>query len=106
MRPYLPRSVGITGSIVPKIARKSGKTMPDIGRVERRKRGNGMPRLAKTSDSAPFQRIPAACRLTGLSQTYLRAGCKAGTIPHIMAGRTYLVNIPALLRQLGAEVGK
>ncbi len=63
-----------------------------------------MPRLPKTSDSAPFQRIPAACRITGLSQSYLRAGCKNGTVPHIKAGGTYLVNVPALLRQLGVEL--
>ena len=62
-----------------------------------------MPRLPQQNDSAPFQRIPAACRITGLSQSYLRAGCKDGTVPHIMIGTTYLVNIPALLRQLGVE---
>ena len=64
-----------------------------------------MPKLSAQNDQAPFQRIPAACRITGLSQSYLRAGCKEGTIPHVMSGGTYLVNIPALLRKLGAEVG-
>ncbi len=62
-----------------------------------------MPKLPPQNDSAPFQRIPAACRITGLSQTYLRAGCKAGTVPHVKSGSTYLVNIPALLRQLQAD---
>ena len=65
-----------------------------------------MPRLPERNDSAPFQRIPAACRITGLSQSYLRAGCKDGTVPHIRSGNTFLVNIPALLRQLGAEAGR
>ena len=62
-----------------------------------------MPRTAAANDRAPFQRIPAACRITGLSQHFLRQGCKAGTVPHVMAGNTYLVNIPALLRELGAD---
>lgn len=63
-----------------------------------------MPKLPTQNDTAPFQRIPAACRITGLSQTFLRAGCRNGTVPHIKSGSTYLVNVPALLRQLGAEV--
>ena len=62
-----------------------------------------MPKLPPKNDSAPFQRIPAACRITGLSQHYLREGCKAGTVPHVKAGGTYMINVPALLRQLGAE---
>ena len=62
-----------------------------------------MPRISQTNDKAIFQRIPAACRITGLSQTYLRAGCKAGTVPHVMCGNTFMVNVPALLQQLGAS---
>lgn len=53
----------------------------------------------------PFQKIPDACRTTGLSQYFLRKGCKAGTIPHIKSGSVYMINVPALLRQLGAEEG-
>lgn len=62
-----------------------------------------MPKLTPQNDTAPFQRIPAACRITGLSQSYLRTGCKDGSIPHVMSGNVYLVNVPALLRKLGAE---
>ena len=51
----------------------------------------------------PFQKIADAATVTGLSQYYLRQGCKAGTIPHIKSGSVYFVNIPALLRKLGAE---
>ncbi len=51
----------------------------------------------------PFQKIAEASRTTGLSQYYLRSGCKAGTVPHIKSGTTYMVNIPALLRMLNAE---
>lgn len=51
--------------------------------------------------TTPFQKIPAASRTTGLSQHFLRKGCKAGTVPCVMSGTTYMVNVPALLRQLG-----
>lgn len=52
----------------------------------------------------PFQRIPDAVKSTGLSAYFLRKGCKDGTIPHVKSGNTYFINIPALLRQLGAVV--
>lgn len=39
----------------------------------------------------PFMKIPDACRVTGLSQYYLRNGCKDGTIPHIKSGRVYFI---------------
>lgn len=50
----------------------------------------------------PFQKIADACESTGLSQYFLRTGCKDGTIPHIKSGTTYYINVPALLKQLGA----
>ena len=57
----------------------------------------------------PFQKLKAASKTTGLSVYYLRNGCKAGTIPHVRSGQDYLVNVPALLKQLGVpdekEVG-
>lgn len=56
-----------------------------------------------TREYTPFLKIKDAAAVTGLSQYYLRKGCRAGTIPHIMNGPTYLVNISALLRQLDAE---
>lgn len=57
----------------------------------------------KKNLDAPFQKIKDACKVTGLSQYYLRSGCKDGTIPHIKSGTVYLINIPALLKKLGAE---
>lgn len=51
--------------------------------------------------NTPFQKIADASRTTGLSQYFLRSGCKAGTIPHIKSGGVYYVNVPALLLQLG-----
>ena len=52
---------------------------------------------------APFQKIPQASKTTGLSQYFLRNGCKDGTIPHIRSGAVYLINVPALLKKLGAD---
>ena len=49
----------------------------------------------------PFQKIPQACKTTGLSQYFLRQGCRDGSIPHVMSGKTYFVNVPQLLKQLG-----
>ncbi len=50
----------------------------------------------------PFQKSPEACASKGLSQYFLREGCKNGSVPHVRSGRTYLINVPSLLRQLGA----
>lgn len=53
--------------------------------------------------NTPFQKIKDACAATGLSQHYLRQGCKDGTVPHVMSGTTYYVNVPALLAKLNAQ---
>ncbi len=62
--------------------------------------------LSMSKIHPPFQKIPDAVRTTGLSSYYLRAGCRSGTVPHIRSGNTYYINVPALLRQLGAESGE
>lgn len=54
----------------------------------------------------PFQKIAEASRTTGLSQYYLRRGCRDGSVPCTKSGQTFFVNVPALLRQLGADDGK
>lgn len=56
-----------------------------------------------TDDTAPFQRIDDAARITGLPRGYLRDGAKTGDVPCIWRGRTCLINVPALLRKLDAE---
>ena len=56
-----------------------------------------------TEIKTPFQKIPEACKTTGLSQFYLRRGCKDGTIPHIKSGQTYYINVPLLLDKLSRE---
>ena len=53
--------------------------------------------------TVPFQKITEACKTTGLSQYFLRQGCKDGTIPHIRSGSTYYINVPELLGQLNAD---
>lgn len=62
-----------------------------------------MPEIRKLP---PFQKIPEACKTTGLSMYYLRQGCKTGAIPHIKSGGTYYINVVALLKQLGADAGE
>ena len=58
-----------------------------------------------SSETPPFLNIPRACEVTGLSQYYLRNGCKSGSVPHVKSGKTYYINIPALMRQLGVTEG-
>lgn len=53
--------------------------------------------------NTPFQTIPEASRTTGLSKYFLREGCKNGSIPHVMSGNVFYINVPALLKQLGVE---
>ena len=53
----------------------------------------------------PFQKIGEACKTIGLSMYFLRQGCKDGTIPHVKSGTTYMINVPALLEQLGVPEG-
>lgn len=59
----------------------------------------------KKQQTTPFQKIAEASRTTGLSQYFLRQGCKDGSVPHAKSGGTYYINIPKLLRQLDAAGG-
>lgn len=52
------------------------------------------------TNKTPYQKIALASRTTGLSQYFLRNGCKDGSIPHIRSGTTYYINVPALLEQI------
>lgn len=56
-----------------------------------------------SEQATPFLKIRDASAATGLSQYFLRRGCRDGRIPHILSGTVYFVNVPALLRKLGAE---
>lgn len=37
---------------------------------------------------------------TGLPISFLRKGVRAGTIPHIMSGNVYMINVPKMLETL------
>lgn len=54
----------------------------------------------------PYQKIKEACKTTGLSQYMLRHGCQDGTVPHIRSGRTYYVDVPALLDKLATQMNE
>ncbi len=53
--------------------------------------------------SAPYQKLEAACLMTGMSVYSLRRGCKDGSVPHVMRNGKYYINVPELLRQLNEE---
>lgn len=59
---------------------------------------------SKPIPDTPFMNVRDAARRTGLSEYYLRKELVKGTIPHIMSGRCILINVPALLKQLGVPV--
>lgn len=56
---------------------------------------------------AMFQSIRGASEITGLSQKYIREGCKRNEIPHLLVGTDYRVNMGLFLSKLNAasEVG-
>lgn len=53
----------------------------------------------------PFMKIRDAATVTGLSQFFLRNGCKDGSVPHVKSGNSYYINVPALLDKLNREAG-
>ena len=59
--------------------------------------------MQKINPTPPFLKIDDASRVTGLSRFFLRRGCRDGSVPHVMSGAVYMVNIPALLRKLNAD---
>lgn len=54
----------------------------------------------------PYMKIRDACTATGLSQYFLRRGCRDGSIPCVKSGTTFYVNVPALLDKLASEQGQ
>lgn len=58
--------------------------------------------MQRISQNPPFLKIAEASKMTGLSQFYLRRGCRDGSVPHVMSGTVYMINVPALLRKLNA----
>ena len=60
----------------------------------------------RAEQQTPFMKIPEASKATGLSQYFLRIGCKNGTVPHIKSGEVYYIDVPALLEKLRNEVAR
>jgi hypothetical protein len=61
----------------------------------------GVKKIVKEFDcNKRFQTIQDAGRTTGLSQYFLRRGCRDGTIPHIKSGKKFLINVPLLIEQM------
>ena len=59
-----------------------------------------------TGDNPAFVSIKKFCELSGLSQFYIRQRVRAGTLPFIRSGNTYLINASAALEVLDAESRK
>lgn len=59
--------------------------------------------MKNEANAVPFLPIVEAAKVTGLSQFYLRTGCKNGTVPHIKAGKKYFIDVERLLQTLRAE---
>ena len=56
-----------------------------------------------TADNPAFVSIKGFCKLSGLSQFYIRSRVRAGTLPFIRSGNTYLINTAAALEVLNEE---
>ena len=54
----------------------------------------------QNTEAPRFASLRDAARITGLSEGFLRAGCKAHSLPHIMAGKKYMIDLHALSRRL------
>lgn len=48
----------------------------------------------------PYMKIKEACEFTGMSQFYLRQAVRNREIDYITSGRTYYINMVALLEKL------
>lgn len=56
-----------------------------------------------TADNPAFVSIKGFCKLSGLSQFYIRQRVRAGTLPFIRSGNTYLINSAGALEVLDKE---
>ena len=56
-------------------------------------------------DGKRFLSIKDAATVTGLSQYYLRAGCRDGSVPCIRSGKKYLVDVQSLNAMFDEVVG-
>lgn len=56
-------------------------------------------------DGKRFLSIRDAATVTGLSQFYLRNGCRDGSVPCIRSGRKYLVDVKSLNTMFDEVIG-
>lgn len=56
-------------------------------------------------DGKRFLSIRDAATVTGLSQFFLRNGCRDGSVPCIRSGRKYLVDVQSLNAMFDERVG-
>ena len=56
-------------------------------------------------DGKRFLSIRDAATVTGLSQFFLRSGCRDGSVPCIRSGRKYLVDVQSLNAMFDERVG-
>lgn len=56
-------------------------------------------------DGKRFLSIRDAATVTGLSQFFLRNGCRDGSVPCIRSGRKYLVDVQSLNAMFDEVVG-
>lgn len=47
-----------------------------------------------------YVKLKEAVKITGLSEYYLRRGCRSGEIPSIRCGNVFYVNLPETLEKL------
>ena len=59
--------------------------------------------ISNINADTPFKNILDTNKATGLSVYFLRQGVRNGTIPHIRAGKKYLINVPLLIEQLNKQ---
>ena len=60
----------------------------------------GLQTIRQTTSEPRFASIKDACRRTGLSQCFLRSGCKDGSVPCVKAGNKYMIDLVAFSRRL------
>lgn len=57
-------------------------------------------------NSKPFLKIREAAAVTGLSEYFLRQGCRNGSIDCLRSGQVYFINMPRLMKKFGIGKGE
>ena len=62
-------------------------------------------RKREVNPNAEYLSPRDACAVTGVPMGVIRNGCRAGTIPYVLCGKTFYVNMAAL-RSMLAEAAR